>query len=306
MRAFNEYCSEKFKKAFSAYAVSVRSERTLGEYVSIVNMITSFLGKDFLKITEPDALRYFEYLQGEVERGNISSGTYNLRTSCMKTIAKFVQEEGLGFENPFVRVKRYEADDSIKERFIPTIDELDKIIESASGDPMWFLILCLALRACLTATQITRIRRHNIFVESDGRVILFYPKTSTQPKDLWITLPKDVRGLMLSYLETEKGDEEGHIFFNEWRNPLSIRNVDKGVKKFVAASGVPHHYSLKDLRSRGVLEMASADIDPEEIGEYAGLSQMRVRSFLEKKHLINRECPQDRALFQLKHFEKVV
>ena len=301
MRKLSNLCSKRFKNLFAEYALNVRSERTLDEYVSIVNMVTTYLGKDFLRITEPDALLYFGYLRGEVNNNRLSSSTYNLRASSLKSISKFLEEKDPDFENPFERVIRLDADSSLQERNIPTLEELDKIIGAAEKEPMWYLILCLALRACLTVTQITRIRRQNIHVEEDGRVLLLFPKTGTQLKDIWITLSEDVRGLLLSYLATEAGDKQGHIFFNEWKNPLSVRNVDLGVKRFVEASGVEHKYSIKDLRSRGVLEMASAGIDPEIIGEYAGITQLRVRSFLEKKHLIDKECPQDKVSFELKH-----
>lgn len=303
MRKLTNYCSKRFKNLFAEYGASVRSERTRDEYVSIVNMITTYLCKDFMKISESDALLYFGYLRGEVLGGRISVSTYNLRASSLKSIAKFLEEKDLDFENPFGRVIRMEGDDSIKERYIPSVTELDQIIDAAKDDSMWYLILCLALRACLSATQITQIRKQNIHVEEDGRVILYFPPGATQPNGLWVTLPEDMRDLFLSYVNSVSGDEAGHIFFNERKNPLSVRNIDHGVKRFVDASGVERKYTIKDLRSRGVLEMASAGIDPEIIQEYTGLSQLRIHYFMEKKHLIDKDCPQDKVSFQLKHLQ---
>lgn len=303
MRELNQYCSEEFKTLFFEYAADVRSMRSVEEYISIVNMITSTLSLDFLDIRELDAAYYFGKLEQEVIHARLSTKTFSMRVSCCNTIANFIAAKKTDYVNPFRNIRRMDVDDSIKRKNIPSVDEIDKIIDAASNDPMWYLILCLALRTCLTATQITRVRAQNIRESEDGKVLLYFPKTPTQPKDLWITVPDDVKELMLSYLEKTPSDEQGHIFFNERKHPLSVRNINFGVRRYVEASGIENHYSIKDLRSRGVLAMASAEIAPEVIGEYADLSQLRVRHFMEKKHLLDHENPQNMVMLQLKQVE---
>lgn len=303
MRELNQYCSEEFKSLFGEYASEVRSLRSVEEYVSVVNMITSALSMDYLDIRDLDARYYFEKLEQDVIHERLSRKTFSMRVSCNNTIANFISGKKSGYINPFRNIRRLDVDHSIQTRNIPSVVEIDKIIGAASGDPMWFLILCLALRTCLTATQITRVRAQNIRTTEDGKVMLFFPKTSTQPKDLWITVPDDTKDILLSYLAHAPRDEQGHIFFNERKRPLSVRNINFGVRKYVDASGIKNKYSIKDLRSRGVLAMASAEVPPEEIGKYADLGPMRVGHFMEKKHLLDHENPQNMVALQLKHVE---
>lgn len=304
MRKLNDYCSEEFKNLYADYTVNLRSVRSVDEYTSCINMITAFLGEDFLAITRDGANSYFEKLTADMRDGRLARKTFCLRLSCFNSIAEYIEGREEEYENPFRQIRRPEVDDSIKVKNIPTMAELDRIIEEAKRDPMWYLILCLAFRACLSATLITRIRMQNIHIEGDERVFLFFPATNTMPNDLYVQLPNDIKWLLLDYIKGCTQDELGHIFFNEHHNPLTIRNIDAAVKRFVKASGVEGDYTIKDLRSRGVLELVNAGASSEVIGEYTGLSQLRVRSFVQSKHLIGGECPADLVNFRLK--EKAV
>lgn len=300
MRKLNKYCSDDFRSLFAAYGMGIQSARTLDEYISYINLLMSHVKKDFLLINGSDAQGYIDYL---VTDARLSARTINARLSCYKSVARHVVETGKhpAFANPFELVRPLAAIDgaNISSVRIPTIAEMDKVMSAARDlSPMWYLIMALASRTCLTSTNILRIRKESVF-EEKGRVFLHYPPTETQHEDLWVELPGDVRNLMLAYLETCPVSEDGHIFFNEHNHPLTLRNMDSAVKKMVRLSGIGKRYTLKDFRSRGILDLAQAGVDPEKIGLYTGLGHLRIRSFVTAKHLISGECPAEMVNYRV-------
>lgn len=291
MRKLNEYCSKAFQSLFLSFGMGIRARRTLDEYVSYVNLLTSHAKKDFLEINGFDAQRYFDHLEQE---GRLSARTVNARLSCYKGVAKYIVETGAypSYVNPFDLIRPTAIDgNSINARNIPTMEELDKVMSAAKKlSPMWHLIMVLSSRVCLASTNILRIRRQNI-LENKGRYFLRFPPTETRHEDMWVALPDDVTGFLLSYVESAPVDEEGHIFFNEHNHPLTLRNMDAAVKKMVKMSGIEGDYTMKDFRSRGILDLAHAGADVDMISSYTGLGHLRIHSFVTAKHLVSGECP---------------
>ena len=84
--------------------------------------------------------------------------------------------------------------------------------------------------------------------------------------------------------------EKGHIFFNKHTRPLTIKNVTDNISKIIESSDVSEKYTMKDLRSRAVLELVKAGATPNQISEYTGLSQLRIKTFVSSEHLIDGSC----------------
>lgn len=299
---FSEYMSENFiEDILLPFLQRAKTKRTAVEYVGYLRILSDYLQKDFLDITEEDASHVFDNWRGRVFSGTLSKKTVCVRLSCYRSLSKYIMEEYgdlyPNFINPFEDIERPEINDSLKYESIPSMEEIDAIFSQAQDDKMYYLILSLATRACLPSSKITKITRSSISI--DDNIVGLHIKDS-KGNENFIVLPDDVGELLLTYLdELTSVDEAGHIFYNKHGHPLTIKNLDTRITQLVNAAGLENHYTLKDLRARGILEMAKAGASEQAISSYTELGAIRLSQFAQAKGYVG-DCPANLVNFRIK------
>lgn len=303
MKKTSEYCSAEFNRHLEHYGYSVRKQRTFEEYVNNVNLLCNYLCMDFLDIDYNAAMKYYSYMMQRFRGETLSRKTICVRLSCYKSIASYISEVDESYENPFALIKYPDkTDDTLNPKRIPSISELDDFISTVRSDPMFFLIYALATRVALSASTIIRMKITDIIKEEydDGQTatLIRLPGIGKN-EDKFIMLPRDVATLLDRYLATVV-PVDGKIFVNQHRRPLTLKNLDTATSRFLVASGIKNKYTMKDLRSRAILELAKAGVSLDEIHEYTGLSYMRINTLVKSKYLVERKCPANLVNYELK------
>lgn len=301
-RELSEYCSDKFKAYYEEYCFGVSNPRTVYEYAGYINLLCNYLGKDFLDIKESDAGKYRSYMMGRISEGNLTRQTVCVRLSCYKAVGRFISEKDSSgeYRNPFERIKRPELrTDEIKPERIPTMRELDELMSSAKADPTLYLILALATRVAFNVTTIAKIKREHLVQES-GKLFIFVPPANEMSSERYVMLPSDVQALMEEYLAKTAEKGEGALFYNKHGNPMTIRNIDSMVAKLIKNCDFKGKYTMKDFRSRALLELVKTGVDPDIISSYTGLRKMRINAFVNSSGLVSGTCPADLVNYQLR------
>lgn len=298
----NLYYSENTRKVLAEYRASSSNIRTATEYISVVNLICTYINKDFLALTVEDAERYFAKLHESVSLDNLTRRTFCLRLSACKSISKYIEETHpeLGFESPFNYIVRPSVNAAINIGLVPSLEELDKIMSSArKSSEMDYLIFALATRMCLSASNILRVTRNSITIKNgEPYLLVMASATSTKPPR-YVSIPDDVWKLLQSYLANCRSDLEGHIFLNDHGKVLSQRLLDYHVKKIVKNSGIDKPYSLKDLRNHGILELFDAPASKDDISDYVGLGSERADAYAVAARYISKKCVPELVNYRL-------
>lgn len=303
MYNYGSYISKEFIQDYlSAFLNSVRGDRTKVEYVGYIRLLCEKLGKDFLDITDDDAFKIFHSWKEDCRRGDLSRKTICVRLACYNSLARFITnfDSELEYENPFAGITRPEVTDSISALHVPSLEELDAIMSAASSDPMCYLVLALVSRCGLSATKITQITMNSIVRDESKVGIILKEKTSSK-EDNVIVLPDDVATLFINYVEglpDSMLDYEGHVFYNSRGRALTIKNLDTYISKYVSMANLERVYTLKDIRSRAVLEMIHAGASETEVMKYVNIGPMRTRQFYEAKGLLS-DCPANLVNYRL-------
>ncbi len=298
------YCSPEFEKYFRLYGIAEhKASRTVSEYTSYVNMLCEYAERDFLEIDFDKGQSYIDYLTRQYHAGSLSRKTIKVRLSCYKSIGNYIEGSGKveGYENPFALIRNPMVDDDhINVTKVPSLSEVDAVLSAAKKDgPMSYLIIALAVRVGLSASSILKIRESS-FVRDGDNVYLHFNKRDDAESDAYIPLPKDITAMVENYLMTVTPDDAGHILFNQRRHPLSIRNMDTLIKKIVTDSGVSSEYTLKDFRTKAVMDLVNAGVEMKTIGEFTGLRTLRLQTFIKAKGMAeNGGCPADLTNIQI-------
>lgn len=302
------YLSDKFQQYFARYATTLRNERTEAEYRGAVSLLCDYIKKDFLDITEQDADTYFHYLTKRVIEGSLKKTTLNGRLYILKQVASYISEAfpEANYSNPFLLVKSERGiKKDINPSAIPSMAEIDLFLSHVDS-PMYYLIFCMAFRMALSATDIISLKL-SIVQKFDDNYCLHYPPKDRFTPDHVLVLPKDIEALLLNYISNMSYvDEKGHLFYNERLNPLTLRNLDAYFERTLKASGIEKKYTLKDLRSRSILDMVNASIKSGEnissVGAYAGIKDLRLNTYVSASTIVG-DCPANLVNFSVKTVE---
>ncbi len=289
MRLLSECCSEDFKKYFIE-CTCAKNTRTIDEYVSYVNLICDKLCKDFMDIKSNDAQKYFNYLHGKLNDGKLTRKTIGVRLSCYRTIGQYLEDRVENYVNPFTKIERPEINADLNPNNIPTMQELDSLMTEARKDDKAFLIMALATRMGLSATSIISLNVGSI-VEQGDKLFLHFTAKSDFKKDSYIQVPDDVCVILRKYLEKHK-DDDNVLFRNNRGNRMNLQNVDKIFRDINKRTKLgDKDFTLKDFRSRAILEMAANGTSYEDLSSYTGLKSGRLETFYANTELISKTCP---------------
>lgn len=301
MRKFSPFFSPRMKNTILPdYIASISNAKTANEYVSYACLICDYLEKDFLEITHDDAQNYFAYLITKYNMQSLSRKTINVRLFGCNKLARFIIDNNYddSFSNPFTRIRKFSIDDNVSPIHVISMEELDIIMTTASRDEMLYLILALASRCAFTVTEITRIRYEYIEKIDDITYICFPPKNDLAKEDIR-RLPEDVNVLMSRYLDHFFGDNStGPIFYNKHGRPLTIHNIDVYFSKLMDETGIKRRYTMKDLRTRAIIDLKNAGLLNDTIAKYTGLSEERVKMYNRAASIAQR-CPADLVSYRL-------
>ena len=300
----SSYFSDVTIKCLNEYVGETKSPRVAEERWAVIRGLCNFCEKDFFDLDGEDVDRYFSTMYRKVQSGGLKMKTVNIRKSVCNTFTQFVMQNHPEYsipENWFLNLPSPSIAEGISADNIPSLAEIDLLLGKAKEEPMFYLILTMAFRCALTASEIVGILRSNVQT-LDGVLCLRYPKTATT-KERAVELPSDVAQLLVDYMSSvEQSDSLGHIFFNSKGNPLTIRNLDFAVERLLVASGVGDKYTLQDLRSRAILDMTSAALresDPTKRGakvaavsNYVDLKGLRLNAYIDAVGLVRDSlCP---------------
>lgn len=297
---YSEYMSPGFIQHYlNPYLCKeLHNKRTAKEYVGYIRLLCNSLQKDFLEITEIDAVSIMNLWQSKLHEGKLTRKTICVRLSCYNSIGRYISSVDQEYVCPFSGIGRPHVVDQISPSQIPSMREIDQIMSAAVDSEMYYLILALVTRACISSTKITKLTVNSI-IHENGRVALIFSTGKTDDPYEVVTLPEDLAPIFEHYTSSLQNiDEARHLFYNKWGNALTIKNLDSAVAKIIKSSGIERQYTLKDLRTRGILELINAGADESAVMRYTGLGSMRTRQFAEAKGLIS-DCPADLVNYRL-------
>ncbi len=289
MRKPSDYMSDTFiNEIFPAFSGVLKAQRTREEYFAMICLYCDFIKKDFFEQTMEDAFRYNRYLTGRVLNGSFSTTSMVTRIACYRKTEDFLRDTyGEDFcERCWGKIQMPSLDSSISEKQIPSVEDLDDLLNRAKKEGfMWYVIISLVIKCALTASEIVHFKKENLISEH-GELYVYFPQKGNRnfQEQRYLKMPEDMRDLFLSYLATLPKDTST-FFVNQRGRAVSLKNIDDALARMYKDSD--NKYTIKDIRTRGILEMLTATDNPQAVADYVGLSQLRMKSFIDAAGLLD-------------------
>lgn len=273
------YLSDEFINTIWIFFRTKLSGRTQKEYFAVIKNFSKLTGRDPLKINREAVSKYTDYIKEKLESGRLSYTTAQMRISVMRTICEYIRfimnEKGYEYFNYFNDISLPDIDKTIKEEMLPTVNELNYILEQAKKDnnDMVFIIFSLIIKCGLTSSEISSLNVEYIMLDINNNFCINFP--SKKGVTRIIKLPDDISDLIDSYISTN-AIYEGALFYNKRKTRLKVRDAErilnKYIKRGIENKKIKKHFTMQSMRHAAIQYMLKGGASEEAVADYTGIT----------------------------------
>lgn len=252
------------------FSATLVNDKTRKQYFSLISDICTFCQKDFLALSLGDVDSYFSYLMEKYKTGGHTANTLLVKRAQLHSVSNYIIKHAsiLGVReytsNPFINLTIPETNIFIESKDIPSLLQINEILEAAVIEPRLFVAISLVIRCALSATELLNIKMNHFFSDSAGR---FGLKINTSESDRIVKVPEDIMKIIVQhgmYFEPED-----YLLQNHKGEKMSYRYLNRLYHKYVP---VELPYNLSDIRHAAIAYMLAGGSTPSDVAAYTGIS----------------------------------
>lgn len=259
------------EKIFPAFCRTLKAKESHKIYLRSCTSAASYYGTDFLDIDNADS--YAEHLLSKVTEGKLSLNYAYAEFSRARSVASFIEEHfadyGMtAYNNPFKDYAFPKKDTVLSGLYLPSVSELDKLLEASEDDDELYLAISLVLKLSLTVGECLSLKRDDFIINDDDVMLL---RVESTDRHRYLKVPEDIRQLVSEYCSSHSCGPENYMFINRKGDRLQIRALQKRLDK--ACSSCDLHYNFNDIRNTGIAYMLKCGATEKEAAEFVGIAE---------------------------------
>ena len=273
--------SDTFKNTIWIYYETNLKARTRKEYWNVVKNFDKVVGHDPLELSHTDAVTYYEHILNKISKNQLKYSTGVMRLSVIRSVCNFIEfnmsNHGKEYTNYFKEISIPEEDKLLTDNDIPTLNEINNIMETIqqNNDEKAFLILSLAVKCALTNTEICSLNKEYIAINSNDEMYINYPPKGNNRISRIIKVPDDVAVLLDRYI-CNNNIIEGAIFINKRKTRIKLRDTERLLEKYcklnIEKGMLNNKFTMQTLRHAAICYMLSGGASKDLVASYAGIT----------------------------------
>lgn len=237
--------------ALNAFLSSLKTEKAKSSYNSLVRDFKEKCNKSCFDITAQDARKYFDMQVKKIEDGKLKLTTVNTRKAMLRSFYQYIiTNEYLSGENPIDLVEIPQISAYINPSKVPSIQEIDDILEKAKNDKLVYTAIALIVKCGLPAGVICSLKENCLVQDANNCYGLSF-KYRRNIK--FIKVPDNVVQIMNIYRKS-KATENEYFFCNQKGKQLTLRVLEKRYRQ-IFTDNQKDSYTLQDIRNASITYM---------------------------------------------------
>lgn len=241
------------------------TSKTKNDYATYARQICEFANKDFFSLTQSDAEMFF---QMQIESG-LKKGTIRTKLSALRSIGNYISSnyQKLGirpYHNIFNNISAIIIDTYFKEEDIPSLKEIDQVLQACKSNNTLFVIISLVFRCSLTASEVCNLTRDQFVKDTMDRAAITF---KGKDKVRIVAVPDDIMELLEPFISSSNKE----LFKNKWGNTLQLHNLQALLQKTLISTNINKHITLQDIRNASIFYMLRGGANYTEVAKYTNI-----------------------------------
>lgn len=246
-------------------ATRLKNQTTKKRYRKIIKEVENFTNTEFLSVTSINAYAYKRYLTSL----GLDNTTKDSRLRIVKSIGMYFEQVMPGYRSPFTILPFFEECTFYTGKDIPTLEDVSTLLQIAEehGNTRAFLAISLALRLCLSLSEIAAIRSSH-FVLGETAATLYVQESDHGSRT--IPVPSDVLSIIKEVQSEFLLAKDQPLFGKKNGSIVSPRTIRRSLEELYQYTEV--RTTLQEIRLLGIYLMLKNNNEKDEVAAFAGIS----------------------------------
>ena len=271
-KATYSYLSDADRETIEACCYTLRKTKDSRQnlFYIIVNF-GEYCEKSVFEADTVDALRYLEFLSDEIDAKRLEEKYGACLFMELRRFYDCALSKNLVTDNPLAGMSNpFQMPDKIYVSDLPTLTDVDLLLQLCDNHPVLFLAVLLAFRLTLPINEIVNLEKSQFCIdESDANMYLkAWRWVEGEKKELFLLIPRD----MVPYVRKVAASspaEYKYLIRNQKNRPYTARSLQRLLADVQEDTGIKVQFS--ELRSLGIYLMLAEQIPIKEICSFANV-----------------------------------
>lgn len=256
-------------ESWNLFRGKFRSAVTEASYFSDIREFCRLTGKTVSDADKSDVHVFYEIMKKRLDEKRLSPITVTKKFRELHSFAQFLQEQE-GTEDYFFPYLKQMAGETELAGHIP-VEDMDALLQAASGDFQTYTILTLMYRAGLTSTEIVSLNGETDFVQYEEGV---YAVLSDRKELCFI--PDDAARILSDYMKQRERHES--LFYNRSGRRLNRMYISRMMKRCCEAAQI-QSYSAEEVRNSCAFNLFAYGAGPAQVALQMGRTEQQIRRY---------------------------
>lgn len=269
---------ENFTRLLAEYPSTPQGKKNT---ITALRKLIKRSGKELFYITRNDAESFYDSCISDIHNGTYKPLYIKTIMHSLKAFYKYINElpEDNSVEtafpcrrhgNPFGDIMINIPDKlEYREEDFPSMENIDTLLSLCPTESLKTAV-CLALKMCLSVSEISGLKKDQIILNNDKMYLRFSSVTELGEYPRYLLVPDDLRP-MLSKLCSSTDASYEYLLISKRHTPCAVRTLEHALNKIVTENSLGSSLTFSSLRNMGIRILLNNGAHPEEVADYLGI-----------------------------------
>lgn len=269
---------ENFTRLLAGYQSTPQGKKNT---VTALRKLVKRSGKDIFCITGNDAETFYDSCISDIHNGTYKPLYIKTLMHSLKAFYRYINDlcqngspnqsfpccrNGNPFDGIIINIPdklEYQEGD------FPSMDSIDTLL-SLCPTPSLKAAVCLALKMCMTVSDISALKKEQIIRDDNRMYIRSVSVTELGGYPRYLLVPDDLHAMILQLCENTDASYR-YLLISRRRTPCAVRTLEHALNKIVRENSLGSNLTFSSLRNMGIRILLSNGALPQEVADYLGI-----------------------------------
>ncbi|MDE7478099.1 MAG: site-specific integrase [Lachnospiraceae bacterium] len=270
---------ENFTQLLDGYQATFQGKKNT---ITALRKLIKRSGKDIFFITKNDAETFYDSCISDIHNGTYKPLYIKTVMHSLKAFYKYVNDLSQNGSldqtfpcccngSPFCDII-IDIPDKLEyqETDFPSMESIDTLLSLCPTASLKAAV-CLALKMCLTISDISTLKKNQIIIDDDNKMyIRFVSVTELGEYPRYLLVPNDLHTMILQLYNSTDASYE-YLLISRRHTPCAVRTLEHALNKIVKENNLGNNLTFSSLRNMGIRILLNNGALPQEVADYLGI-----------------------------------
>lgn len=269
---------ENFTRLLAGYQSTPQGKKNT---ITALRKLVKRSGKDTFYITRNDAETFYDSCISDIHNGTYKPLYIKTVMHSLKAFYRYVNDLSQNGSldqsfpccyngNPFGDIVINIPDKlEYQEADFPSMESIDTLLSLCPTLSIKAAV-CLALKMCMTISDISALRKDQIIRNDEKMYIRFVSVTELGKYPRYLLVPDDLHTMILQLYDSTDASYE-YLLMSRHHTPCAVRTLEHALNKIVRENSLGSNLTFSSLRNMGIRILLNNGALPQEVADYLGI-----------------------------------